>query len=77
MPNTAVSLPTGVSSGNTKLSIAIRRKHYSFRTEQIYTDWIRRLILFHGKRHPSEMAERQVTELKNETLGLLMSILRA
>jgi integron integrase len=66
MPNMAVSLPTGGSSGNPKLldrvRDVIRRKHYSFRTEQIYTDWIRRFILFHGKRHPSEMAEREVTE---------------
>ena len=40
----------------------IRRKHYSLRTERSYTDWIRRFILFHGKRHPSEMAEAEVTE---------------
>jgi integrase len=41
---------------------AIRRKHFSIRTEQAYTDWIRRFILFHGKRHPGEMAEPEVTE---------------
>ena len=34
----------------------IRVKHYSIRTEQAYTDWIRRFILFHGKRHPRDMA---------------------
>ncbi|PYI70999.1 MAG: hypothetical protein DMF08_09805 [Verrucomicrobia bacterium] len=39
----------------------IRRKHYSIRTEQSYLDWIRRLILFHGKRHPAQMAEAEVT----------------
>jgi hypothetical protein len=33
----------------------IRRKHYGIRTEQAYIDWIRRFILFHGKRHPAEM----------------------
>lgn len=41
---------------------AIRFKHYSIRTEQAYVDWIRRYILFHGKRHPAEMAEAEVTE---------------
>src|SRR3984893_453430 len=41
---------------------SIRFKHYSLRTEQVYVDWIRRFILFHGKRHPSEMAEAEVTE---------------
>lgn len=40
---------------------AIRVKHFSIRTEQAYTDWIRRFILFHGKRHPREMAEPEVT----------------
>jgi integron integrase len=40
----------------------IRRKHYSFRTEQTYLDWTRRFILFHGKRHPREMAEAEITE---------------
>jgi len=31
----------------------IRVKHYSIRTEQAYCDWIRRFIIFRGKRHPS------------------------
>lgn len=39
---------------------AIRYRHYSFRTEQVYVEWIRRYVLFHGKRHPSEMAEAEV-----------------
>ena len=32
----------------------LRRKHYSLRTEQSYVDWIKRFILFHGKRHPTQ-----------------------
>jgi hypothetical protein len=28
----------------------IRTKHYSIRTEEIYVNWVRRYILFHGKR---------------------------
>src|SRR5438874_5246405 len=39
----------------------IRRKHFSIRTEQIYVDWIKRYIFFHGKRHPSKMAEAEIT----------------
>ena len=39
----------------------IRRKHFSIRTEQTYVDWIKRYILFHGKRHPREMAEAEIT----------------
>src|SRR5260370_24884507 len=47
---------------------ATRVKHYSLRTEQAYTDWIRRFIVFHSKRnagiwrHPREMAEAEVSE---------------
>jgi integron integrase len=39
---------------------AIRRRHYSMRTEEAYTHWIRRFILFHGKRHPMDMAAPEV-----------------
>ena len=39
---------------------AIRARHYSLRTEEAYVGWIRRYILFHGKRHPDEMAEREI-----------------
>ena len=38
----------------------IRLKHYSLRTEQAYIDWIKRFILFHGKRHPVEMGAVEV-----------------
>ena len=39
----------------------IRKKHYSIRTEQAYTDWIKRFILFHGKRHPKDMGETEIS----------------
>ena len=38
----------------------IRLKHYSYRTEQTYVYWIRRYILFHNKRHPSEMGATEL-----------------
>jgi len=40
---------------------AIRRLHYSYRTEQSYIHWIKRFIYFHGKRHPAEMGAVEVT----------------
>lgn len=40
----------------------IRIKHYSIRTEQAYVHWIRRYILFHGKRHPKELGADAVTQ---------------
>ena len=38
----------------------IRKKHYSIRTEQAYTDWIKRFILFHEKKHPKDMGESEI-----------------
>lgn len=38
----------------------IRLKHYSYRTEKQYVGWIRRYILFHGKRHPSDLGGPEV-----------------
>ena len=38
----------------------IRFNHYSIRTEQAYVDWVRRFVLFHGKRHPVEMGAAEV-----------------
>ncbi|MFQ5528492.1 MAG: phage integrase N-terminal SAM-like domain-containing protein [Thermoanaerobaculia bacterium] len=38
-----------------------RLRHLSPRTEEAYVRWIRRFILFHGKRHPKEMAEPEIT----------------
>ncbi|MBN8436909.1 MAG: integron integrase [Candidatus Accumulibacter sp.] len=43
-----------------QLSESIRLKHYSIRTEQAYRGWVRRFILFHGKRHPQEMGACEV-----------------
>ena len=38
----------------------IRLKHYSLRTEQAYCDWIKRFVVFHGKRHPSGLGAPDV-----------------
>jgi integron integrase len=39
---------------------ALRLRHRSPRTESAYVHWIRRFVLFHGKRHPVELGEREV-----------------
>ena len=38
----------------------IRVRHYSLRTEEAYVNWIKRFILFHGKRHPRQMGGPEV-----------------
>jgi len=45
-----------------RLRAEIRMRHYSLRTEQSYVDWVRRFILFHHKRHPSEMGAPEIRD---------------
>lgn len=35
-------------------------KHYSIRTEEAYLGWMRRFIIFHGKRHPETLGAEEV-----------------
>ena len=41
---------------------AVRVRHYSLRTEQAYVQWIKRFILIPNRRHPLEMAEKEINE---------------
>ena len=43
-----------------QLSDALRTKHYSYRTEETYLDWVRRFILFHHKKHPAQMGADEI-----------------
>ncbi|MFO0048905.1 MAG: phage integrase N-terminal SAM-like domain-containing protein [Pseudanabaena sp.] len=49
------------------VSDAVRGKHYSYQTEKSYVQWVRRFILFHNKRHPSEMGGIAFTGLRTWT----------
>jgi site-specific recombinase XerD len=40
-----------------KVRQRIRLKGYSIRTEKSYVSWIKRFILFHGKRYPQDMGK--------------------
>jgi len=44
------------------VAVAMRSRYYSIRTEKAYIDWIKRLILFHGKKHPSDMDESDIAK---------------
>ena len=44
---------------------AIRRRHYSLRTEESYVHWIWRFVHFFGKRHPRKMGAAEVTAFLN------------
>jgi integron integrase len=43
-----------------RVRVALRTLHYSTRTEKAYVGWIRRFIVFHGKRHPETMGELEI-----------------
>jgi integron integrase len=43
-----------------RVRAGLQARHYSKRTERAYVSWIRRFILFHGKRHPDEMSGAEV-----------------
>jgi len=44
---------------------SLRVRHYSRRTETAYCAWIRRFVLFHGRRHPSTMGEEEIAAFLN------------
>ena len=43
-----------------RMRAVLRTKHYSYHTEKAYVFWVKRYILFHGRRHPKELAEPEV-----------------
>ncbi len=45
----------------------LRLKHYSIRTERSYTGWIKRYILFHNKKHPKDMGEREIEQFLTQS----------
>ena len=61
------SKPAGLSVSKPRklldqVSDALRTKHYAYRTEKTYLDWIKRYILFHKKRHPKDMGANEIRE---------------
>jgi integron integrase len=69
---------------------AIRTRHMSPRTEEAYVAWVRRFVLFHGKRHPRELGAPEVSEFltalavkdrvsastQNQALGAILFLYR-
>lgn len=48
-----------------RLRTEIRRRNYSYRTEQAYSSWVVRFVKFHDLQHPCEMAENEVVAYLN------------
>src|SRR3990170_6746468 len=66
-------LASGPSAGEPRLldrvRQAIRLRHYSRRTEYAYVAWIRRFVVFHGKRHPRDLGGRGGTAFLSSLPG--------
>lgn len=43
-----------------RVALAVRRRRFSRRTEEAYRGWVRRYVLFHGKRHPAGMGSQEI-----------------
>jgi integron integrase len=72
-----------------RVRAAVRLRHYSRRTEKAYVAWVRRYVLFHGKRHPAGLGEPEVSAFlsalaarglsassQNQALGALQFLYR-
>lgn len=74
-----------------RLVLEARRRRLSRRTEEAYRGWVRRFILFHGKRHPAGMSgteiaaylthlaveQRVAASTQNQALAALLFLYRA
>lgn len=49
-----------------RLRAFIRGKNLSYRTEKTYIFWIKRYIIFHGKKHPQQLGSPHITEFLND-----------
>lgn len=47
------------------LRTEIRRRSYSYRTEQAYTKWVVRYVKFHNLTHPKQLNEKNVVAYLN------------
>jgi len=59
-PGQAAGIPAKPPRLLEQVRQGLRARHYSPRTEKAYVAWIRRFILFHGKRHPDGMSEAEI-----------------
>ena len=48
-----------------RLRMAVRRKGFSYRTEECYAGWYKRYVHFHGLRHPETMGVPEIEAFLN------------
>ena len=52
-----------------RVRVAMGERRFSLRTQETYASWIRRYILFHGRRHPSDLDEVDVSAFLSSGCG--------
>ena len=50
-----------------QLREALRSRHYSRRTEQTYSQWVKRFIFFNNVRLPAELSEPEINQFLGPT----------
>jgi integron integrase len=60
MDNPRPPAPAGPPRLLDRVRLSIRARHYSPCTEKAYVAWVRRFVVFHGKRHPDVMGAPEV-----------------
>lgn len=48
-----------------QVRISLRASHYSRKTEESYTGWIKQFIIYNGKRHPEELGKEEIQKFLN------------
>jgi integron integrase len=62
-------IPVSVTQGSTRfldrLRADLRARGYAYPTEKTYLHWVRRFIVYHGKRHPETMGKDEIEVFLN------------
>ena len=60
-PDPARRTVAGISILLAQMRAALRARHYSPHTEKAYLAWVRRLVVFTGRRHPIDIGDAEVS----------------
>ena len=64
--DTRQPLPAGAPNLWQRIAIACRARHYSLSTERAYVHWAKRLVAWHGRRHPAGLGAAEVQAFLND-----------
>lgn len=65
IPENRVAIPNRPNKFIHRLRAFIRARNLSYRTEKAYVNWVKRLIKFHGMKHPEDMTSVHIEKFLN------------